>query len=161
MMTYFLRNKQTGVMEFVYFLLNDNTLSPTADIHRININIFTRDATLSAFTVVEGVTYPSVMTICKYFAEKLGIGNSVVALTSRNENTHFSLILTITYYNCLQQTHKKNALNERMSVVKREPTFLRRGISACPPPSRFFRPNYSARKRSPVTESLVFFTNNW
>lgn len=75
MLTYFLRNKQTGVMEFVYFLLNDDTLTPTKNIHRLNIE--RKDAKLSGFTVVEGVDYPILMEICKCFVETVKFKNSL------------------------------------------------------------------------------------
>lgn len=83
MLTYFLRHDATGSMEFVYFLLNGDTLTPTANIHRLNIERKDiKEAMLSAFTVVEGVDYPSLMTICKYFVEKLKFKNPSIELKS-------------------------------------------------------------------------------
>lgn len=66
MLTYFLRNKQTGIMEFVYFLLDNETLTKRGNVHRIKIARID-GSTLSAFTVVEGKETPSLMTICKFF----------------------------------------------------------------------------------------------
>ncbi|KAJ6641119.1 hypothetical protein Bhyg_06054 [Pseudolycoriella hygida] len=61
MMTYFLRDRSTGEMEFVYFLLNVDTLTPTDTIHRVKIG--RPECKLSAFIAVEGDTFPSVVTI--------------------------------------------------------------------------------------------------
>lgn len=93
MLTYFLRNKQTGIMEFVYFLLDDETLTKTGHIHKIKIA--RSESTLSAFTVVEGNMFPSLMTICKliYFTsnrfQKLPFGHckliSVDKFEKKNE----------------------------------------------------------------------------
>lgn len=73
MMTYFLQNKQTGAIEFVYFLLNDDNLTPTDNVRRIKIA--RNEVTLAAFTVVdvergEREKLTSVMTICKCYTKK-------------------------------------------------------------------------------------------
>ena len=65
MLTYFVRNTLTGDMEFVYFFLDDEMLTAVGDIRKIKIG--RRGSTLSGFGVVEGVLYPSVMTICTLF----------------------------------------------------------------------------------------------
>lgn len=66
MLTYFVKSNRTpGKLELVYFLLNDDDLTPNyvAKVRRIEI---TKDeTTLSAFTVVEGDQFPSVMKIGK------------------------------------------------------------------------------------------------
>lgn len=65
MLTYFLRHKKTGAMEFVHFLLNDDDLTPSESAEAVCKVPIERNATLSAFTVVRGETFPSVLTICK------------------------------------------------------------------------------------------------
>lgn len=68
MMTYFVRNTGNGAMEFVYFLLDDDTLTPTDNIQKVKIA--RNKSTLAAFTVVEGEKSHSVMTICKCSVNK-------------------------------------------------------------------------------------------
>lgn len=62
-LTYFLRNKRNGGIEFVYFSLDDKTLTPKGSIHKIKIA--RKGYTLASYVVVEGDKHPYVMTICK------------------------------------------------------------------------------------------------
>lgn len=71
MLTYFVssRKSRNSKLELVYFLLNDDDLTPNRSADNVakvkRIEITKDESTLSGYTVVDGDPFPSVITIGK------------------------------------------------------------------------------------------------
>ncbi len=122
MLTYFLRHKKSGAIEFVYFLLNDDDLTPNVSAENVpRIKLARKETTLSGFTVVKGEHFPSLMTVCKccvltpnYFCKKFhepkkpilsfpGSDKRVFMLPLRcNENTPTDFGPMVVMFDCLR-----------------------------------------------------------
>lgn len=66
LLTYFAIIEKTGDTEFVYFKLDDESLSPSGPVHRFKVERAPQDAKLVGYTVVDGDAYPSLITLCKF-----------------------------------------------------------------------------------------------
>lgn len=66
LLTYFAISEKTGDTEFVYFKLDNESLSPSGPVQRFKVERAQQDAKLVGYTVVDGEAYPSLITLCKF-----------------------------------------------------------------------------------------------
>lgn len=66
LITYFVRNESKKLLELFYFLLEKDTLKINGDISIIKIQRLEQNASLMAYTVVDGNVFPHLISICKF-----------------------------------------------------------------------------------------------